>query len=207
MFQKAKLAEWSKAVDLGSIPKGRGFKPHTSHFLFQNTKTMQNHTNHFLEFLNTSWTLWILVCRWILYANFQWNNYHLADFLHLINFEKPDFGPTKKVDIPIFLVTPVDILTHGYIFNGFIGNVSVDSYFARNCEIVTPITIQYCNNCLTIRYFIHAFALLLYVLYRSAFFIRLLIERHYYLYMLAVFGRQCCRSDVAQHYFSNSFVF
>jgi hypothetical protein len=27
------VAEWSKAVDLGSIPKGRGFKPHLLHFL------------------------------------------------------------------------------------------------------------------------------------------------------------------------------
>ena len=27
------MAEWSKAVDLGSIPKGRGFKPHLLHFL------------------------------------------------------------------------------------------------------------------------------------------------------------------------------
>ena len=27
------MAEWSKAVDLGSIPKGRGFKPHFVHFL------------------------------------------------------------------------------------------------------------------------------------------------------------------------------
>ena len=27
------MAEWSKAVDLGSIPKGRGFKPHLQHFL------------------------------------------------------------------------------------------------------------------------------------------------------------------------------
>jgi hypothetical protein len=26
------VAEWSKAVDLGSIPKGRGFKPHLLHF-------------------------------------------------------------------------------------------------------------------------------------------------------------------------------
>jgi hypothetical protein len=31
---KAEVAEWSKAVDLGSIPKGRGFKPHLLHFLF-----------------------------------------------------------------------------------------------------------------------------------------------------------------------------
>ena len=29
----AEVAEWSKAVDLGSIPKGRGFKPHLLHFL------------------------------------------------------------------------------------------------------------------------------------------------------------------------------
>ncbi len=28
------MAEWSKAVDLGSIPKGRGFKPHLLHFLY-----------------------------------------------------------------------------------------------------------------------------------------------------------------------------
>ena len=27
------LAEWSKAVALGAIPKGRGFKSHSSHFL------------------------------------------------------------------------------------------------------------------------------------------------------------------------------
>ena len=31
--RKAEVAEWSKAVDLGSIPKGRGFKPHLLHFL------------------------------------------------------------------------------------------------------------------------------------------------------------------------------
>ena len=38
---KAEVAEWSKAVDLGSIPKGRGFKPHLLHFLYRiklNTK-------------------------------------------------------------------------------------------------------------------------------------------------------------------------
>ena len=29
---EAEVAEWSKAVDLGSIPKGRGFKPHLLHF-------------------------------------------------------------------------------------------------------------------------------------------------------------------------------
>ena len=33
--QKAEVAEWSKAVDLGSIPKGRGFKPHLLHFLIK----------------------------------------------------------------------------------------------------------------------------------------------------------------------------
>ena len=32
--REAEVAEWSKAVDLGSIPKGRGFKPHLLHFLF-----------------------------------------------------------------------------------------------------------------------------------------------------------------------------
>ena len=26
------LAEWSKALDLGSNPKGRGFKSHCSHY-------------------------------------------------------------------------------------------------------------------------------------------------------------------------------
>ena len=31
--REAEVAEWSKAVDLGSIPKGRGFKPHLLHFL------------------------------------------------------------------------------------------------------------------------------------------------------------------------------
>jgi hypothetical protein len=31
--KEAEVAEWSKAVDLGSIPKGRGFKPHLLHFL------------------------------------------------------------------------------------------------------------------------------------------------------------------------------
>ena len=31
------MAEWSKAVDLGSIPKGRGFKPHLLHFLYRST--------------------------------------------------------------------------------------------------------------------------------------------------------------------------
>ncbi len=30
--RQAEVAEWSKAVDLGSIPKGRGFKPHLLHF-------------------------------------------------------------------------------------------------------------------------------------------------------------------------------
>ena len=30
--REAEVAEWSKAVDLGSIPKGRGFKPHLLHF-------------------------------------------------------------------------------------------------------------------------------------------------------------------------------
>ena len=33
MDREAEVAEWSKAVDLGSIPKGRGFKPHLLHFL------------------------------------------------------------------------------------------------------------------------------------------------------------------------------
>ena len=33
-FREAEVAEWSKAVDLGSIPKGRGFKPHLLHFLY-----------------------------------------------------------------------------------------------------------------------------------------------------------------------------
>jgi hypothetical protein len=33
MNKEAEVAEWSKAVDLGSIPKGRGFKPHLLHFL------------------------------------------------------------------------------------------------------------------------------------------------------------------------------
>ena len=36
--REAEVAEWSKAVDLGSIPKGRGFKPHLLHFLNQNHK-------------------------------------------------------------------------------------------------------------------------------------------------------------------------
>ena len=30
---KVEVAEWSKAADLGSVPKGRGFKPHLLHFL------------------------------------------------------------------------------------------------------------------------------------------------------------------------------
>ena len=30
---KDSLAEWSKAPDLGSGPKGRGFKSHSCHFL------------------------------------------------------------------------------------------------------------------------------------------------------------------------------
>ncbi len=30
--QKVEVAEWSKAVDSGSIPKGRGFKSHLQHF-------------------------------------------------------------------------------------------------------------------------------------------------------------------------------
>jgi hypothetical protein len=46
-FRKAEVAEWSKAVDLGSIPKGRGFKPHLLHFLTTNlNKTIIKH--HFL---------------------------------------------------------------------------------------------------------------------------------------------------------------
>ncbi len=32
--RKVEVAEWSKAVDSGSIPKGRGFKSHLQHFLF-----------------------------------------------------------------------------------------------------------------------------------------------------------------------------
>jgi hypothetical protein len=30
-FTLDKVAEWSKALDLGSSPKGRGFKPHLYH--------------------------------------------------------------------------------------------------------------------------------------------------------------------------------
>ena len=37
--RKVEVAEWSKAVDLGSIPKGRGFKPHLQHFFI--------HTNYY----------------------------------------------------------------------------------------------------------------------------------------------------------------
>ena len=37
------MAEWSKAVDLGSIPKGRGFKPHLLHFLYNyNNKSFKS---------------------------------------------------------------------------------------------------------------------------------------------------------------------
>ena len=32
-FNKDSLAEWSKAPDLGSGPKGRGFKSHSCQFL------------------------------------------------------------------------------------------------------------------------------------------------------------------------------
>ena len=35
---EVEVAEWSKAVDLGSIPKGRGFKPHLLHFLVDGWK-------------------------------------------------------------------------------------------------------------------------------------------------------------------------
>ncbi len=31
--RRVEVAEWSKAVDSGSIPKGRGFKSHLQHFL------------------------------------------------------------------------------------------------------------------------------------------------------------------------------
>ena len=31
---KVEVAEWSKAVDSGSIPKGRGFKSRPQHFLY-----------------------------------------------------------------------------------------------------------------------------------------------------------------------------
>ena len=31
--KKVEVAEWSKAVDSGSIPKGRGFKSRPQHFL------------------------------------------------------------------------------------------------------------------------------------------------------------------------------
>lgn len=32
MFRNDEVAEWSKAVDSGSIPKGRGFKSRPHHF-------------------------------------------------------------------------------------------------------------------------------------------------------------------------------
>jgi hypothetical protein len=41
--REAEVAEWSKAVDLGSIPKGRGFKPHLLHFLI--TIIAQHHAS------------------------------------------------------------------------------------------------------------------------------------------------------------------
>lgn len=34
MGMNVEVAEWSKAVDSGSIPKGRGFKSRPQHFLF-----------------------------------------------------------------------------------------------------------------------------------------------------------------------------
>ena len=33
-ISETEVAEWSKAVDLGSIPKGRGFKPHLLYFFY-----------------------------------------------------------------------------------------------------------------------------------------------------------------------------
>ena len=95
----------------------------------------------------------------------------------------------KKVDIPIFLVILVDIPIHGCIFNGSRGNAFADSYFAMNYEIATLIALKYCSNCSIIQYSIHAFALLFYALYHSAFFIKLLIEHHYYLYKLVASER------------------
>ena len=44
--RKAEVAEWSKAVDLGSIPKGRGFKPHLLHFLSSPQQIITKHPYH-----------------------------------------------------------------------------------------------------------------------------------------------------------------
>ena len=38
MFEIVEVAEWSKAVDSGSIPKGRGFKSRPVHFFPQTTR-------------------------------------------------------------------------------------------------------------------------------------------------------------------------
>ena len=45
MSREAEVAEWSKAVDLGSIPKGRGFKPHLLHFLSNTTASTYDHAS------------------------------------------------------------------------------------------------------------------------------------------------------------------
>ncbi len=37
--RRVEVAEWSKAVDSGSIPKGRGFKSHLQHFLISSPFT------------------------------------------------------------------------------------------------------------------------------------------------------------------------
>ena len=47
MSNKDDVAEWSKAVDSGSIPKGRGFKSHLQHFFIRIIKTKK--TRYFIN--------------------------------------------------------------------------------------------------------------------------------------------------------------